>query len=519
MKKILKAALSILLSVIILTSVLVLNTSAAGTIISFSKKTLTVGETLSVSVTIDAGAAMYGVMCSVNYDSNVLEYKSGGGAGGAGSVKIVESPSGESKVTYTLTFAAIKSGSSSVAVGDVIASVQGANGSEEKSLNGAAANVTVNDVSLSANANLSALSLSAGTLSPKFNPNTTSYTVAVNNSVTSCNVYATAADSGAKVTVSGASALKIGKNVRTITVTAPSGAQKNYTVTISRSAEEKPIESSEESSSSEENKNIANIEGVEYTVATDISDVKLFKGFTASTAKYNEEDVAVAVDENNSYKLYFLKAPESEELTPYTFDEENKIFKKLQYFTQGEQTYIYSDFPSDFNLSDNFYVTTTQIDNNDVKCYKSNESLLSDFYYLYCFANGSYGYYRYDAIDNVMQRYPEMESLIVKPIDKEEQEADNGFFARFAMLSNNAKIIVVAIVLLVLAIIALIVLLIIKFLRNKELDEYYDDDDIIQDDNFDTISFNNFSLADDTEMEIEDNSLEETELSEETTEE
>ena len=71
MKKFLKAFLGTLLSVIILTSTLILNTSAAGTIISFSKNTLTVGETLSVSVTIDAGAAMYGVMCSVNYDSNV----------------------------------------------------------------------------------------------------------------------------------------------------------------------------------------------------------------------------------------------------------------------------------------------------------------------------------------------------------------------------------------------------------------------------------------------------------------
>ncbi len=498
MKKFLKAFFGALLSVIILTSTLILNTSAAGTIISFSKNTLTVGETLSVSVTIDAGAAMYGVMCSVNYDSSVLEYKSGGGAGGAGSVRIVESPSGETKVSYTLTFSTIKSGSSAVAVSDVIVSVQGANGSEEKSLTGASANVTVKDVTLSSNANLSALSLSAGTLSPKFNPSTTTYTATVNNSVTSCNIYATAADSAAKVAVSGVSALKIGKNIRTVTVTAPSGAQKTYTVTISRSAEEKPVASS---TPSEDNKNFtATIEGVEYTVAKDISNVKLFKGFTASTAKYNEEDVAVAVDANNNYKLYYLKAPDSNELIPYCYDETNKLFTKLAYFTQGENTYIYSDFPVDFNATDEFYTTTAKIDNNDVKCFANNNSLYSDFYYLYCYSNGAYGFYRYDTIDNVLQRYPEMETLAIKPVENEETEENeektkDNLVTRFASLSGNAKTLIISFVLLVLSGIALIVLLIIKHIKNKEFDEFLDDDEIIEEKAFDDIILDNFSIS------------------------
>ena len=326
MKRTVKKLFAFIVSVVILSSALIFNTSAAGTIIAFSKKTLTVGDTLSVTVSIDAGAPMYGVMCNVNYNSTVLEYKSGVGAGGAGSVRIVESPSGETKVSYTLTFNAIKSGSSAISVSDVIASVQSDNGSVEKGLSSASANVTVNDASLSANANLSSLSLSAGRLSPKFNQNTTSYTVTVKNSVTSCNLYATAADSGAKVSVSDSSALKIGKNVRTVTVTAPSGAQKVYTITINRSEEEKLVSSEQSSSEDEENDLTTTIEGVEYTVATDISNEKLFKGFTVSTAKFNEQDVAVAVDSMNNYKIYFLKGKDSDELKPYTLDETNNNF-------------------------------------------------------------------------------------------------------------------------------------------------------------------------------------------------
>ena len=95
---------------------------------------MTVGDTLTVNVTIDAGAAMYGVMCSVNYDCSILEYVSGDGVGGSGTIKIVESPLGETKVTYTLAFLAIKDGSSTISLTDVYVAVQGVNGSEEKLL-------------------------------------------------------------------------------------------------------------------------------------------------------------------------------------------------------------------------------------------------------------------------------------------------------------------------------------------------------------------------------------------------
>lgn len=492
MKNSIKSLFSLLLSIVIFSSALTFNTSAAGTIIAFSKNPLTVGDSLSVTISIDAGTPMYGVMCNVGYNSAVLEYKSGGGAGGAGSVRIVESPSGETKVTYTLTFNAIKSGTSSISVNDVVVSVQGANGSEEKTLSSASANVTVNDVSLSANANLSALSLSAGTLSPKFNKNTTSYTVSVKNSITSCNVYATAEDSGAKVSVSGASELKIGKNVRTVTVTAPSGAQKVYTITINRSEAEKPVSSAPSSSEDEKNDLVANIEGVEYTVATDISGEKLFKGFTASTAKFNDKDVAVAVDAENKYKIYFLKNKDSKELKPYILDEANNNFIKLTYLTQGENTYIFSETPADFIVPEKFFSSTVTIGENTVNCLSTADTT-SDFSYVYCYSNGQYSFYRYDKLENTIQRYPEMLTLgkedIVDPDDEKDMEK-NSLTDRFMSLSANARIIVIAIPLLIIAGIALLVLIIIKLFKSKNNEDY---EDLLDDEIFDGISFGNFT--------------------------
>ena len=106
--------------------------------------------------------------------------------------------------------------------------------------------ITINRLS-SNNANLSALSLSSGTLSPAFAGGTTSYTASVSNATTSLTVTPTVADSTATVTVngvavisgsaSGAIALNVGNNTFTALVTAQDGTTtKTYTVTVSRAA-------------------------------------------------------------------------------------------------------------------------------------------------------------------------------------------------------------------------------------------------------------------------------------------
>ncbi|UUZ51847.1 cadherin-like beta sandwich domain-containing protein [Massilia sp. B-10] len=99
----------------------------------------------------------------------------------------------------------------------------------------------------SANANLSALSLSSGTLAPVFASGTTSYTASVGNATTSLTVTPTVADATASITVngvavtsgnaSGAIALNVGSNTITTVVTAQDGTTtKTYTVTVTRAA-------------------------------------------------------------------------------------------------------------------------------------------------------------------------------------------------------------------------------------------------------------------------------------------
>ena len=86
---------------------------------------------------------------------------------------------------------------------------------------------------LSANANLASLSCANAELSPTFSAGTTQYSVTVPYDVTSLRLSAAAEDSGAKVSTSG-NDLSVGANTVTITVTAPSGAVKRYTISVIR---------------------------------------------------------------------------------------------------------------------------------------------------------------------------------------------------------------------------------------------------------------------------------------------
>lgn len=87
-------------------------------------------------------------------------------------------------------------------------------------------------------ATLAGLTVSEGTLAPVFNPQTTSYAVSVDNSITAINVTGVANNPNATVTgnVSGM-LLNVGLNTVTITVTAEDGTTtKDYTVNIYRAS-------------------------------------------------------------------------------------------------------------------------------------------------------------------------------------------------------------------------------------------------------------------------------------------
>ena len=483
MKKSLIKIITILAAVSVAVSCLVFTASASSTTISFSSSKPSVNDSVTVTVTVNADENMYGTSFSVNYNPDVLRFEGGDNAtGGAGVVNVVYSVSGKTKQSCPLKFTAIASGSCTVSVVNAMYASD-----NEIAVGGSSATLAVADAAKSDNANLKSLSLSAGTLSPKFSANKTSYTAKVAKNVTDCKIFATAADSGAKVEVSGTSALNEGKNVRTVTVTAPGGAQKVYTVTITRSDEEP-----EESSQTEPQPNETVIDGMPFTVLADISGIALPNGFSADTADFNGTLVAVAKDTAGYYTVYYLKGAD-DSCVPYLLSEDGKTFEKLKYAVFGNNTYIFADVPDGYKSPSGYYETTVDIGGFNIKAFavtntetgasgglnvSAADADYSDFYYVYCFFNGNFSMYRYDSAENVLQRAPEFklvkEELEVKP---------GGFGSRFASLSANAKIMVIGLVVALIAAAVLVVLLILKLVKGKE-----SEDDIAFTSDFDEVA-------------------------------
>ena len=144
-----KKIFSIILPLVLLVSFLPINVSAASTVIKFSSTDVSVNNTLSVTVTINADEPIYGVGCAVNYDPKIFEYISGASVGGNGTLQIIESPSGTTSVSYVLKFKALTAGSSVFTVSNCrYESLMGSH-----SLTGTSSTVTVTSNTIIANGN------------------------------------------------------------------------------------------------------------------------------------------------------------------------------------------------------------------------------------------------------------------------------------------------------------------------------------------------------------------------------
>ena len=486
MSKLIKKLSALIVSATLILGCFVFTASAAATAtIAFSSKSPKVNDAVTVTVTVNGSEAMYSTELSVSYNPDVLRFESGDSAsGGAGVVKVAGLPSGATKQSYSLKFTAIASGSSTVQASGV-AYYQ----NTEESV-GASATMTVSDAAKSANANLKSLSLSKGTLSPKFSASKTSYTATVATSVTEVKVYATAQDSGAKVEIAGESVLKDGENIRTVTVTAPSGAQKVYTIKITRS------DLTTEPEVPEVNPLETTVDGAAYLVLNDISGAALPAGFSVETAQYNGVDIQVAKDADGNYTLYYLKAADSEIATPYLLN--GDTFERLQCVAIGDKVYIFADVPAELTAAEGYYETAVKIGDFSVKAFASSNSDFTDFYYVYCFYDNGYRIYRYDSKENVLQRAPEFKLVSLE--EKELSEA--GFSTRFASLATNAKIIVIGLLLAAVGAAVLIVLLIVKLVKGRNEPEDDDYSDLLFRPDFDEVTVDDGNQAEE-EMEPE----------------
>jgi hypothetical protein len=214
---------------------------AENLIIAFGSSNVKIGDDLAVTITVPAGVT---ATVNLTYSTGLFQYISATTTTNvnAGTVSMTLGTYGESDrpTSETVTFRAKASGSARF-----LASAPDAGNQEGDRVvvGGASASVTVENASgetdpnasKSADNSLSQLLLSAGTLTPAFSYDVTSYTAEVANDVTSLVVSATPNSANATVeSVEGGENLSVGENHIKIVVRAENGVTSTYNITVTR---------------------------------------------------------------------------------------------------------------------------------------------------------------------------------------------------------------------------------------------------------------------------------------------
>jgi len=360
--------------------------AATGTItITSNKSQIVVGNTVIFTVTVTSPKEMVALQYDISYDKTIMTLTSGNTSDAP-----VFSGNGVKTQKYTFKFKAKKSGTATLKFNAVGATMVG---SEEVKFSSKSKSIKVItqaqlEASYSKNNNLSSLGVTGYTLSPKFSPSVTNYTVNLPANTEKITITGKKADSSASIEGLGTKTVVDGTNTIKIKVTAENGSTKTYT--INAIVEElNPI--------------TITIDDQEYTV---IRKAKLLEtpnsSFIESTTTINDESVPSLFNEKANMTLVGLKDIEGNiELYIYN-NEENTYTKYNQYVLSGLTLYI-----EDKEIVGDFYPTEIVLNENNIKAYTKALDITYKYFYAINLENGIESIYRYEKDENTVQIYVE----------------------------------------------------------------------------------------------------------------
>ena len=415
MKQFLKRGLAILTAFILCLQFGKIDAQAANVVIALSASTVSVGNNVTATISV-SGSDISAYTIYVSYNSSVLQYNSASGSaivnGGGGTV----TASGTSAGSFSISFTAIANGNGSITTsgsdvydinGNAIsishagATVTVATASNNGDTNNGNATTeagetteTTEDDGRSADCDLASLQVSPGTLTPAFSADRTTYSLQVDEDVTSVVVSASAADGNATTSVSGANSIQKGKNTVRVTVTAENGAVKVYTINVQ--------------AGEDVGDPVATIDGKEYSFVMNEDGLEAPEGFTAGTTTYKDWDVLSYESPNKKITVVCLKDEDGENHW-FIMDAEKDVFTPYQEYSSQYNRYIITAVPDGVAIPDGFKETTLKIGDNSVVAYQSDDIADKDLYLVYAInVEGEEGFYEYDAKEQAFLRYVPM---------------------------------------------------------------------------------------------------------------
>ena len=465
MKRIIKYISALAVFALLATQMLVF-TAFADSVTVNGSSSVTVGNQVTVTITVKSShhsgtGAFDG---EIKYDSGYLQLvsasaSSSGAQLGKTAGKIVVSDfdaNGPSNFKYTLKFKALKAGKTSVSVSGDVAS---ADVSTENYVSGSKTISIVNKAALSSNANLKSLKISAGTLSPAFDPNITSYDVRLTYEQTQVLVTATTAEYSASCYVEGSSTMKVGQNKRVIVVTAPNGTVKKYTLNIHR--DENPGPNPYEITVGADKKYIV----------TDYKNINIPFGYELSKYTINATSMSVMYDKVSDAVLVYATNKDGTGGSYYSMDKESGAFTEYKFFLTGNTQYVALEPEAGLVAPVGYYYAPVEIMGYTVNAFKYDDEAYADFIIFFARTkDGQTGFFRYDVKDSSVQRAIEFTAALSgdTTVDTPNVESEKSFWQKLTELEAKSKIVLIAGIVAILVIIAIVVILIVGAVRNKK---------------------------------------------------
>lgn len=368
---------------------------AAGMSVSAGQSTVSVGRTVAFTITVPAGSEAW--TYSVAYSAN-LTLESGDLA-----------PMGfeGDNRTNQLVFRANDTGTGSVwiSAGSYCVRVEGKDKPDDYDASGSASvsivsastpddsepDYTPSTPGKSGNNALSALTVSAGTLTPAFDPAVTEYTLSLPQGTEKLTLTATPSDSNATVQGDGELTLQEGENTLPLVVTAENGDTKTYTVTA-KVAQAPTL--------------FLSFSGAKLGVVKDVEGVTPPTGFTAAEpVSQGGDTLPLWVDANGKHTLVYL-VDEKGVAGFYLYSRTEGVLSPYLPLAYGGTTYIYTGIPSEKASVPGLKAATVEAFSQTLSGWRYEDAALSDFLVLYLMDDGGqYGYYTYDTKNATLQRF------------------------------------------------------------------------------------------------------------------
>ena len=244
----------------------------------------------------------------------------------------------------------------------------------------------------SGNNALSTLTVSAGTLSPAFDPTVTEYTLSLPQGTEKLTLTATPSDSNATVQGDGELTLQEGENTLPLVVTAENGDTKTYTVTA-KVAQAPTL--------------FLDYNGQRLGVVKDVSQVTPPAGFApAEPITYSGDTLPIWTDVSGKRTLVYLMDEKTSAQGFYLFSQTTGVQSPYLPILCGSVTYIYTDIPKELSSVPGLTPATVKAFGQTLNGWTYNDASLKDFCVLYLMDDaGSYGYYTYDSREETLQRF------------------------------------------------------------------------------------------------------------------